>query len=92
MYIGVKLYILFGWRLLQSSAERILTTSICIMKVIFAVFLLCVPAVAVERTDVTPVQKVVQLMQGMLAKGQKEKHNEQVQFAAYKQEPNSILC
>jgi len=31
------------------------------------------------------VQKVIQLMQGMLEKGKKEKHQEQVQFAAYKQ-------
>jgi len=31
------------------------------------------------------VQKVVQLMQGMLEKGKKGKHEEQVQFAAYKQ-------
>jgi cell division septum initiation protein DivIVA len=44
--------------------------------------LLCVPAYTVE---VTPVQKVIQLMQGMLEKGKKEKHGEQVQFAAYKQ-------
>jgi len=34
---------------------------------------------------VTPVQKVVQLLEGMLAKGKEEKHSEQVQFAAYKQ-------
>jgi hypothetical protein len=34
---------------------------------------------------VTPVQKVIQLLQNMLAKGKDEKHNEQVQFAAYKQ-------
>merc|ERR1719408_957284 len=44
--------------------------------------LLCSPAAAVE---VTPVQKVIQLMNGMLEKGKKEKHDEQVQFAAYKQ-------
>jgi histone H3/H4 len=37
------------------------------------------------QSKVTPVQKVVQLMQGMLAKGKEEKHAEQVQFAAYKQ-------
>jgi chromosome segregation ATPase len=35
--------------------------------------------------EVTPVQKVIQLMEGMLEKGKKEKHDEQVQFAAYKQ-------
>merc|ERR1719450_1689019 len=36
-------------------------------------------------TEVTPVQKVIQLLQGMAEKGKKEKHEEQVQFAAYKQ-------
>jgi len=35
--------------------------------------------------EVTPVQKVIQLLQGMAEKGKKEKHEEQVQFAAYKQ-------
>merc|ERR1719201_2754208 len=35
--------------------------------------------------SVTPVQKVIQLMEGMLEKGKKEKHEEQVQFASYKQ-------
>merc|ERR1719453_1226809 len=48
----------------------------------FAVLALYVGASA---TDVTPVQKVIQLMEGMLEKGKKEKHGEQVQFAAYKQ-------
>merc|ERR1719463_742530 len=37
------------------------------------------------RSEVTPVQKVVQLLTGMLEKGKSEKHDEQVQFAAYKQ-------
>jgi len=36
-------------------------------------------------SNVTPVQKVIQLMQGMMEKGKKEKHEEQVQYAAYKQ-------
>merc|ERR1719330_1137286 len=35
--------------------------------------------------SVTPVQKVIELLQSMSAKGKKEKHEEQVQFAAYKQ-------
>jgi len=35
--------------------------------------------------EVTPVQKVVQLLTGMREKGKQEKHAEQVQFAAYKQ-------
>eukprot|EP00446_Apocalathium_sp_SHHI-4_P029103 CAMPEP_0177244634 /NCGR_PEP_ID=MMETSP0367-20130122/50024_1 /TAXON_ID=447022 ORGANISM="Scrippsiella hangoei-like, Strain SHHI-4" /NCGR_SAMPLE_ID=MMETSP0367 /ASSEMBLY_ACC=CAM_ASM_000362 /LENGTH=564 /DNA_ID=CAMNT_0018696487 /DNA_START=40 /DNA_END=1730 /DNA_ORIENTATION=+ len=37
------------------------------------------------KSEVTPVQKVLQLMEGMLAKGKEEKHGEQVQFAAFKQ-------
>merc|ERR1719243_20077 len=37
-----------------------------------------------ERAAVTPVQKVIQLMEGMVAKGKKEKQQEQVQFAAFK--------
>merc|ERR1719498_294473 len=37
------------------------------------------------EAEVTPVQKVIQLLNGMLEKGKKEKHDEQVQFAAYKQ-------
>merc|ERR1719512_485024 len=35
--------------------------------------------------SVTPVQKVIELLSSMSAKGKKEKHEEQVQFAAYKQ-------
>merc|ERR1719305_2251531 len=54
------------------------------MKVIATLLLLCAPAFA-EKAEVTPVQKVIQLMNGMLEKGKKEKHGEQVQFAAYKQ-------
>merc|ERR1719440_2617928 len=37
------------------------------------------------NAEVTPVQKVIQLLEGMLAKGKSEKHDEQGQFAAYKQ-------
>merc|ERR1719203_2674563 len=40
---------------------------------------------AAAKAEVTPVQKVVQLMEGMLEKGKKEKKDEQVQFAAFKQ-------
>jgi prefoldin subunit 5 len=36
-------------------------------------------------SEVTPVQKVIQMLEGMLEKGKKGKHEEQVQFAAYKQ-------
>merc|ERR1719429_926894 len=38
-----------------------------------------------HAAEVTPVQKVIQLLQSMSAKGKQEKHEEQVQFAAYKQ-------
>jgi len=45
------------------------------------VVLLC----GASASSVTPVQKVIQLLNGMVEKGKKEKHEEQVQFAAYKQ-------
>merc|ERR1719453_2268478 len=41
--------------------------------------------VAANAAEVTPVQKVIQLLEGMVEKGKTEKHEEQVQFAAYKQ-------
>merc|ERR1719305_2184041 len=49
------------------------------------VFLVLGVAEAKGLAEVTPVQKVIELMNGMLAKGKSEKHDEQVQFAAYKQ-------
>jgi len=51
----------------------------------FSKFTLALLCVIVHGAEVTPVQKVVQLMEGMLEKGKKEKHDEQVQFASYKQ-------
>merc|ERR1719265_1902531 len=53
-----------------------------------AVLLFLVGAGATEvalHSEVTPVQKVIQLMEGMLAKGKDEKHKEMTQYAAYKQ-------
>jgi len=38
-----------------------------------------------NAATVTPVEKVIQLLTGMVEKGKKDKHEEQVQFAAYKQ-------
>jgi DNA repair exonuclease SbcCD ATPase subunit len=35
--------------------------------------------------DVTPIQKVIEMMDGMLAKGKKEKHEEEVEFAKFKE-------
>jgi chromosome segregation ATPase len=49
-----------------------------------AVVVLAVLAEANAAT-VTPVQKVIQLLNGMVEKGKKDKHEEQVQFASYKQ-------
>jgi len=51
-----------------------------------ALLLIALPGLAAASASaVTPVQKVIQLLQGMLAKGKEEKHEEQVQYAAYKQ-------
>jgi len=53
---------------------------------LWVALVLVVASVADSTTvEVTPVQKVIQLLTGMLEKGKKEKHEEQVQFAAYKQ-------
>jgi hypothetical protein len=38
-----------------------------------------------SASNVTPVQKVIQMLGGMAEKGKEEKHAEQVQFATYKQ-------
>jgi len=38
---------------------------------------------ATTRTAVTPVQKVIQMLGDMLAKGKKDKHDEQVEFAKF---------
>jgi len=49
-----------------------------------AFFALAGTALAIQD-GVTPVQKVLEMMNSMLEKGKKSKHEEQVQFAAYKQ-------
>ena len=51
----------------------------------FSLAVMAAALVGVNAVEVTPTQKVVQLLEGMLAKGKEEKHAEQVQFAAYKQ-------
>jgi hypothetical protein len=50
------------------------------MKKVLAVL----PALA-AASKVTPTEKVVQMLSGMAEKGKSERHDEQVQFAAYKQ-------
>merc|ERR1719437_360581 len=57
----------------------------CIMKFTCSLAILAVFGVRAAELRVTPVQKVIQLLDGMLAKGKAEKHDEQVQFATYKQ-------
>jgi len=57
-------------------------------KVIF--FVLFLAAAPVTGTSVTPVQKVIEMLTGMVAKGKKAKHEEQVSYAAYKQWCDSI--
>jgi len=52
---------------------------------LFCLLALAPLATARQQAAVTPVQKVIQLLNGMVEKGKKEKHEEQVQFAAYKQ-------
>jgi len=48
--------------------------------------ILCSALVASSLGEqITPVQKVLQMMEGMMEKGKTEKQAEQVQFAAYKQ-------
>merc|ERR1719261_1807786 len=42
-------------------------------------------ALVADGAAVTPVQKGIEMMNGMLEQGKKEKNEEQVQFAAYKQ-------
>jgi hypothetical protein len=57
-------------------------------QIFFLSMKVCVIAALVAlaaASEVTPVQKVIQLLEGMLEQGKAEKHEEQVQFAAYKQ-------
>merc|ERR1719214_195651 len=63
------------------------------MKSALAFLLVVVPATAAGQMPgqteflslgVTPVQKVIQLMNGMVEKGKKEKQDELVQFASFK--------
>jgi len=36
-----------------------------------------------SKTDVTPIQKVIEMMDGLLAKGKQEKHEEEVEFTKF---------
>mmetsp|Transcript_47371 Transcript_47371/g.110417 ORF Transcript_47371/g.110417 Transcript_47371/m.110417 type:complete len:675 (-) Transcript_47371:40-2064(-) len=51
----------------------------------YITLLLLLPFSFAHGAQVTPVQKVIEMLSSMKAKGETEKHEEQVQFAAYKQ-------
>jgi hypothetical protein len=55
------------------------------MKAMIIMILASAAHAATVESKVTPVQKVIQLLQGMLEKGKKMKHEEAVQYAAFKQ-------
>jgi len=55
------------------------------MAALAPLFLLAVLAMGVTSVDVTPLQKVIQLLDGMLVKGKAEKHAEEVEFAKFHQ-------
>merc|ERR1719160_1132329 len=55
------------------------------MQPIVAIFAILAASASADKASVTPVQKVIELLNGMLEKGKSEKHAEQVQFAAFKQ-------
>jgi len=48
-----------------------------------SLFILVGLALPILGTSTTPVQKVLELLEGLVKKAKKEKHEEQVQFAAY---------
>jgi hypothetical protein len=47
--------------------------------------LFAAPVAISTSSDVTPIQKVIEMMDGMLAKGKKEKHEEEVEFAKFQE-------
>merc|ERR1719359_902439 len=58
---------------------------------IVACFLLGAAPVALSsKADVTPIQKVIEMMDGMLAKGKQEKHEEEVEFAKFTEWCNQV--
>jgi len=54
------------------------TTAVAVFCLLFASY------VAASEVKVTPVQKVIELLNDMVAKGEKDKQDEQVQFAKFK--------
>merc|ERR1719502_436605 len=48
-----------------------------------SLFICCALLTTSAATDVTPIQKVIEMMDGMLAKGKQEKHEEEVEFTKF---------
>merc|ERR1719263_1741791 len=46
--------------------------------------------VGAHGADVTPIQKVIEMMDGMLAKGKSEKHEEEVEFTKFHEWCNQV--
>merc|ERR1719450_1456714 len=59
------------------------------MAALAVAFILAFPAAQAAtggaKTDITPLQQVIAMMDDMLVKGKKDKHEEQVEFAAFQQ-------
>jgi hypothetical protein len=47
------------------------------------ILLLATPSTMAKKAEVTPIQKVIEMMDSMLAKGKKEKQEEEVEFAKF---------
>jgi hypothetical protein len=58
---------------------------VTLMAVVCAVFAALLTHGSTLADAVTPMQKVVEMLNGMMVKGKEEKHAEMVQFAAFKQ-------
>merc|ERR1719440_1197711 len=52
------------------------------MRLSIFVCLLVAPAIS-AKVDVTPIQQVIKMMDGMVATGKAEKHHEEVEFAKF---------
>merc|ERR1719159_582665 len=55
------------------------------LRILFALCTVVPVAGTVAQNQVTPVQKVLELLSGMVEKGKKAKDEEEVQFSAYAQ-------
>merc|ERR1719440_2689556 len=59
------------------------------MRLSIFVCLLVAPAIS-AKVDVTPIQQVIKMMDGMVARGKAEKHHEEVEFAKFHEWCNQV--